>query len=60
MCLVKKIVPYILAPLRHVSNLSLEQGVFPDDMKITKVIVLFKAGDEQHISNYSYLSFQRS
>ena len=51
MCLVKKIIPHILAPLRHICNLSLEQGVFPDDMKIAKVIPLFKAGDDQNFSN---------
>ena len=56
MCLVKKIVPHILAPLRHICNLSLEQGMFPDDMKIAKVIPLFKAGDDQNLSNYRPIS----
>ena len=56
MCLVKKIVPHILAPLRHICNLSLEQGVFPDDMEIAKVIPLFKAGDDQNLLNYRPIS----
>ena len=33
MSLVKNI-PCILVPLKHICNSSLEQGVFPDDMKI--------------------------
>ena len=52
----KKIIPHILAPLRPICNLSLEQGVFPDDMNIAKVIPLFKAGDDQNFTNYRPIS----
>ena len=37
-------------------NSSLEQGVFPDDMKIARVIPLFKSGDNQTVSNYRPIS----
>ena len=56
MCLVKKVISYILVPLKHISNSSLEQGIFPDDMKIARVIPLFKAGDKQNVSNYRPIS----
>ena len=56
MNLVKKIIPFILVPLKHICNSSLEQGVFPDDMKIARVIPLFKSGDDQTVSNYRPIS----
>ena len=56
MCLVKQIVPFVLAPLKHVSYTSLEMGVFPDAMKIARVVLLFKAGDQQNLSNYRPIS----
>ena len=56
MNLVKKIIPFILVPLKHICNSSLEQGVFPEDMKIARVIPLFKSGDDQTVSNYRPIS----
>ena len=32
-------------PLIYLFQLSLEKGVFPDDLKITKVTSIYKAGD---------------
>ena len=45
MCLVKKIIPYIVTPLKHFFNTSLQKGIFPDSMKKACVIPLFKSGD---------------
>ena len=56
MCLLKKIIPHILTPLRHICNTSLEQGIFPDEMKIARIIPLFKSGDKQNVSNYRPIS----
>ena len=46
----------ILDPLEHVINLSLEQGIFPDEMKIAKIIPLHKSGDTMNITNYRPVS----
>ena len=43
-------------PLKHFFNLSLENGIFPEKMKIAKVIPLFKNGDPKNITNYRPIS----
>lgn len=45
-----------LQPLVHILNLSIHQGFFPDDMKIARVIPLYKSGDTMSISNYRPVS----
>ena len=52
----KKIIPHILTPLRHICNISLGQGIFPDEMTIARIIPLFKSGDKQNVSNYRPIS----
>ena len=32
-------------PLTHIINLSISHGIVPDDIKIARVIPLFKSGD---------------
>ena len=46
----------IILQLTHLFNLSLQQGVFPDQLKIAKVVPLFKGGDSMLISNYRPVS----
>ena len=43
-------------PLKHVLNLSLSTGVFPYELKVARVIPLFKAGDPLLFSNYRPVS----
>jgi hypothetical protein len=40
----------------HIFNLSFSQGVFPSDLKIAKVIPLFKGGDSSAFNNYRPIS----
>ena len=41
-----------IEPLTHVLNMSLTKGIFPSEMKLAKVIPLFKACDPMLFSNY--------
>lgn len=53
---IKPIIHLISEPLSHIFNLSFSQGIFPDDLKIAKIIPLFKSGDSQCFSNYRPIS----
>ena len=54
--LIKNIINSIATPLTTVINKSLNEGIFPDDMKIAKIIPLYKAGDEKLPNNYRPIS----
>ncbi len=56
MCLVKQLIPYLVIPLEHIFNTSLQAGVFPDGMKIARVIPLFKNGNINDFTNYRPIS----
>ena len=45
-----------ISPLTHIMNLSISKGVFPCEMKIAKIVPLFKAGDKMVFSNYRPVS----
>ena len=44
MYVLSKVIETIVKPLAHIFNLSFSSGIFPDDMKIAKIIPLFKNG----------------
>ena len=46
----------IKTPLTHILNLSLSEGVFPEELKIANVIPLFKADDPMLFNNYRPVS----
>ena len=46
----------IFKPLTHVINLSLIQGVFPSELKLARVVPIYKNGDQQQITNYRPIS----
>ena len=56
MTVVQNVITTIKAPLTHICNLSLATGVFPEKMKIAKVIPLFKAGEKNIFNNYRPVS----
>lgn len=43
-------------PLTHIINLSLKTGKFPDQLKIARVIPIYKSGDRREINNYRPIS----
>lgn len=52
----KHVASIISAPLAHMVNISLKCDIFPDQLKETKVIPLFKTGDRGNINNYRPIS----
>ena len=46
----------IFRPVTYIINLSLQQGVFPDSLKIAKVIPIFKQGSRSSCNNYRPIS----
>ena len=56
MKLVKSIICSIVKPVTHICNSSLLSGIFPDRMKIAKIIPLFKSGSKTEINNYRPIS----
>ena len=56
----KQCLKQYIKPLTYLINSSFESGTFPEELKLVKVIPIFKSGDKQDISNYrpiSILSF---
>uniref|UniRef100_A0A3P9M519 Reverse transcriptase domain-containing protein n=1 Tax=Oryzias latipes TaxID=8090 RepID=A0A3P9M519_ORYLA len=56
MALVKTVISGILKPLEYIFNLSFQTGSFPNQMKIAKVIPLYKTGNKHHFTNYRPVS----
>ena len=46
----------IVCPLTHIINLSIIQGVVPDDLKSARVVPLFKKNDKTEVGNYRPVS----
>ena len=56
MYIVKNSFKAIVTPFLHICNLSFSTGVFPDGMKVAKIVPLFKAGDKSSFTNYRPVS----
>ena len=58
----KQIAPIILGPLHYLINLSLQTGFVPQQLKVSKVIPLYKinSGDKHNFSNYRPISILSS
>ncbi len=54
--LIKETIDSILLPLTHILSLSLRFGIIPQDLKIAKVVPIFKAGDINEFGNYRPIS----
>ena len=49
---VKQCITFLKEPLTDIYNASTESGIFPDKLKISKVIPLHKKGDTRDSQNY--------
>ena len=56
----KKIIFNIAKPLHHIFLLSFEKGIVPSQLKIAKVIPIFKTGDRCNMDNYRPISLLSS
>ena len=54
--LVKTVSAYICEPLLHIFNLSISNGIVPDQLKVAKVIPIYKKGDKKLACNYRPIS----
>ena len=54
--LIKSIVDIILKPLTVIINQCFKMGIFPNQLKIAKVVPIFKSGDDTLFTNYRPIS----
>ena len=53
---VKNSIDLISKPLCEILNLSIENGIIPDQLKIARIVPIFKSGDNSLFSNYRPIS----
>jgi hypothetical protein len=58
--LLKYIANEISIPLSHIFNLSIRQGIFPDKVKISRTVPIFKSGNNELCDNYRPISLLSS
>ena len=47
---------FVSAPLAHIINCSIANGIVPNDLKVAKVIPIFKSGERNKLNNYRPIS----
>ena len=53
--LVKECISFLAIPKSHIANICFEMGIFPDRMKIAKVIPIFKSGLKDSFNTVKFL-----
>ena len=56
MSIIKEIIPFVVSVFTYICNLSFHSGVFPNAMKIAKVLPVHKNGAKNEINNYRPIS----
>ena len=58
--LLKEIAPIIITPLHYLINISLETGFVPPELKLAKVVPVYKDGNCHEYTNYRPISLLSS
>jgi hypothetical protein len=53
---IKTIIHYIADPLAHIFSISLSKGIFPEKLKESRIVPIFKSGDPSNYDNYRPIS----
>ena len=53
---IKTISEYVIKPLEHIFNLSIQQAIWPKALKQADIVPIYKSGDNSAISNYRPIS----
>ena len=56
MRVIKESILLVCEPLTHIINLSIQHDIVPDEMKIARVIPIFKSDDQSLLTNYRLIS----
>jgi len=56
----KRIAMFVSKPLSYMINLSFTEGKFPKNMKLAKIIPIFKKGDKNEAANYRPIAITSS
>jgi len=54
--IIKNCCDELAQPLAHIFNKSMSDGIVPDDLKIAKIIPIYKSDDKKVVSNYRPIS----
>ena len=54
--LLKETIFHIVHPITHIINMSSHTGIVPDQLKIAKVVPIYKASDNSLLNNYRPIS----
>ena len=56
MYVIKRSFDLLAEPLANIINVSLSTGIFPNKLKIAKIIPVFKTGEQNSFTNYRPIS----
>ena len=48
----KQCIDNYVMPLTYIINMSLMEGIFPSELKLAKVVPIFKSGESDKVTNY--------